>query len=266
MKKLFGKIVVGVAAILVFSSSAGAQGAGAANTLYNRLDIGSGGPAPKRELTGSWTGPLDARIGAVPPMTPLGQKMFAANKPESKFHLTGTNDPFRTCDPFGMPRSDMNELRGIGFAVANDRVIILNQYQRTWREVWTDGRPLPENIGTRKGPDTRYYGYSVGHWEDDYTFVVDTTGLDESTWINSGGYPHSSSAHVQERFHRIDHNNLQVVVTIDDPKIYTQPFTLTTNNYKWIPDQQLEEQLCIPSQMLDYVNIIGAPADGAPAQ
>ena len=195
-------------------------------------------------------------------MTPAGQQRYKANKPEREFHVAGSNDPFGTCDPFGFPRSDLNEVRGIAFATMPDRIIILNQYQRVWREVWMDGRALPKNVGsTQKGaPDPRYYGYSVGHWENDNTLVVDTTGLDDNTWINSSGYPHSANAHVQERFTRLDHNDLQLVVTLDDPEFYTKPFQLTTDNFKWVPDQQLEEQLCIPSSMIEYKKIVADPA------
>ena len=60
----------------------------------------------------------------------------------------------------------------------------------------------------------------------------------------------------RESDHRLM-NDLQLVVTIDDPKLYTKPWVFTTDNFKWIPDQQLEEQLCIPSDMLQYMKIIG---------
>ena len=273
MRNPFRGAIVGLVLAVAFTSPAMAQappqaGAGQANTLYNRLNIGPGGPAPKRDLSGSWTGPLDARIGEAPPMTPLGQGRFKANKPERQFHLSGSNDPFMTCDPFGFPRSVMNEVRGIAFATMPGRIIILNQYQRVWREVWMDGRELPKNVGgtEKDAPDPRYYGYSVGHWDGDDTLVVDTTGLDDRTWINSAGYAHSANAHVEERYTRLDHNDLQLVVTLDDPTIYTKPFALTTDNFKWIPDQQLEEQLCIPSEMLDYIKIVGEPAgNGLPS-
>jgi hypothetical protein len=267
--------IAALLAVLAHASVAAGQAAppqpaqGGANTLYGRLaGTGPGGPAPKRDFSGSWAGPLDAKLGDVPPMTPLGKERFSANKPERQFHLSGSNDPFRTCDPFGFPRSVMNEVRGIAFATMPNRVVVLNQYQKVWREIWTDGRELPKNVGgTEKGaPDPRYYGYSVGHWEGDYTFVVDTTGLDDRTWINSAGYPHSTNAHVQERWTRMNHNDLQLVVTLDDPAIYTKPFELTTDNFRWIPNQQLEEQLCVPSEMLDYIRIVGDPAgNGLPA-
>jgi hypothetical protein len=188
------------------------QGGAAANTLYNKLKNGdTGGPAPKRDLTGSWAGPIQIDSAAVaPPLTPLGQRLLGENKPEAQYHISGTNDTFaRMCDPLGFPRNMVFEIRGIAFATMPDRIVVLNQYQRAWREIWMDGRELPTNVGsTAKGaPDPRYYGYSVGHWEGDNTLVVDTTGLDDKTWLTRNGYPHTIAAHVQERYVRLDRND-----------------------------------------------------------
>ncbi len=254
--------MLALAGLPAFASLAMAQ-AGLNNNLYNKLkESGPGGPAPKRDLTGSWVGPVVAQKGDDPSLTTEGQQLFSMNKPEAKFHVAGTNDPFvRTCDPLGFPRNIIFEIRGISFATMPDRVIILNQYQRAWREVWTDGRQLPTNVGGtgKDAPDPRYYGYSVGHWEGDNTFVVDTTGLDDKTWLNGAGYPHSMEARVQERYTRPDRNDLQVSVTLDDPKLYTKPFVLGTASFRWLPSQQLDEQLCIPSEMIQYLNLIGDP-------
>jgi len=258
--RLVGVMVL--AAVLASSSPAMAQ-AGLNNNMYNRLkESGPGGPAPKRDFTGTWAGPITADKGGDPSLTPEGQKLFSMNKPEAKFHVAGTNDAFvRTCDPLGFPRNIIFEIRGLSFATMSDRVIILNQYQQAWREIWTDGRELPKNVGgtTKDAPDPRYYGYSVGHWEGNDTFVVDTTGLDDKTWLNGAGYPHSIEAHVQERYTRPDHNDLQVKVTVDDPKLYTKPFVLGSASFRWLPSQQLEEQLCIPSQMQEYLQLVGDP-------
>ncbi len=96
----------------------------------------------------------------------------------------------------------------------------------------------------------------MSHWEDDYTFVVETTGLDENTWLNGAGYPHTVQAHVQERYTRVDHNDLQLTVTVDDPTLYTKPFVLGKLGFKWWPSQQLAEQLCLPSEMIQYLSLI----------
>jgi hypothetical protein len=153
----------------------------------------------------------------------------------------------------------------MAFATMADRIVVLYPFQQQWREVWMDGRQLPQNTGSpQKGsPDPRYYGFSVGHWEADNVLVVDTTGLDENTWLNESGYPHSIDAHVQERFTRTDHNDLQLTLTIDDPKLYTKPFSLGTEYFKWVPNQILEERLCVPSEVIEYLKAVGDPAGSA---
>jgi hypothetical protein len=126
-----------------------------------------------------------------------------------------------------------------------------------------DGRELPKNVDMKGGPDSKMYGYSVGHWEDDHTLVIDTTGSDPRSWLNNAGYPHSANAHFQERYTRVDHNNLTLTVTVDDPTMYAKPFVLGTSKFRWIPDQQTDDQLCIPSEAMVYMQTIAKPAGTA---
>ena len=265
MRNPFVRSIVGTLAVLVFSSIAWAQsGRGAQNTLYNKLnqDKSTGGPAPQRDLSGSWAGPLTANRGVPSLMTALGNQRFALNKPEAKFAVAGSNDPWKSCDPFGFPRSVVEELRQIAFSQMPNRVVVLHNYQRIWRDVWTDGRELPKNVDAKGGPAARWYGYSVGHWDGDNTFVIDTVGSDDRSWLDSRGYPHSVDARVEERYTRVDHNHMDLTVTIDDPKIYTKPFILSTANFRWIPTQETDEQMCVPSEAAAYLDIIGIPAAG----
>jgi hypothetical protein len=267
MRYSFRGFIVAVAA-LGFSSAAVAQeapGKGEApkqrpQTLYQKLMAApdTGGPAPKRDLSGFWTGPLTPKMNAMPPLTPLGQKEFKANTPDP-FSAT-SNDPWSTCDPFGFPRSSTNETRGVAFAQMPNRVVILNQYQRVFRTVWMDGRELPKNLGAKGGPDATWYGYSIGHWDGDYNLVVNTAGLDDRSWLDRRGYPHSVDLRVEERYTRVDHDTLDLTLTVDDPKMYTKPFVLATNRYKWIPNQEDEEQLCVPSEAIEYRKLIVVPA------
>jgi hypothetical protein len=242
--------------------------AGQPGTEYQVLcsDTKPPGPAPKRDIIGSWSGPIGALRGdPVPPMTAWGQERFTANgggKGNGAVPVAASVDPLNHCDPLGFPRNTTFELRGLAIGQMPNRVLILYQYQRIWREVWTDGRALPTNAGSDDphAPDPRYYGYSVGHWDGDYTFVVDTTGVDENTWIDGGGHPHSSDMHVEERFTRADQNSLEVSVKITDPKAYTAPWVAGKTVFKWIPDQNFEEQLCIPSEANLYLQTIANPA------
>jgi hypothetical protein len=261
--------IASVVALLAFSLAASAQirepGVQQnAPSVYDQLmkSTKPAGPAPKRDLMGAWAGPIGAKVNAPPPMTPLGQQRFSLNKGQ-EYTVAERNDPLNTCDPLGFPQNVLFETRSIAFAQMTDRVVELFQYQKVYREIFTDGRALPTNVGAKGGPDPRYYGYSVGHWDGDYTFVVDTVGTDDQVWLDHNGHPHSADLHVQERYQRKDHDTLVLTVTIDDPKIYTKPFEITETTYKWIPDQQFEEQLCVPSVAIEYMNAIGYPAGTA---
>lgn len=258
---------VAIMGFLAISSVAwGQAGAGSNNTLYNKLNssVGTGGPPPRHDLNGAWTAQsLSATKGdPIPPMTPLGQQRFSLNKPESKFGIAGSNDPWKTCDPFGVPRGLVEEIRGVAFAQMPDKMLVLHQYQKIWREVWTDGRALPKNVDNG-GPDSRWYGYSVGRWDGDFTFVVDTTGADDRSWIDGAGHPHSVDALVEERYTRVDRNHMEMTVTLNDPKIYSKPFVMGTNRYLYVPSQETEEQFCVPSEALAYIDIIADPAAGS---
>ena len=228
-------------------------------SVYQKMaEAGPGGPAPVHDLNGFWNGPLEPKFGDMTSLTPLGQSKFKLNIPDP--FSAHSNDPWRVCDPFGFPRSATNETRGLAFAQMPQGIVIMTQYQKIWRMVWMDGRELPKNVGTKGGPSSRWYGYSVGHWDGDNTFVVDTTGVDDKTWIDRRGYPHSVDMHVEERYTRVDHNDLELSVKIDDPKMYTKPFVVVTNKFKFTPQQQEDEQLCVPSEAIDYLNTIAIPA------
>jgi hypothetical protein len=160
----------------------------------------------------------------------------------------------------GMPRADLYQLRHSQIIQTENQVVILYQYDKRYRVIWTDGRELP------KDPDPRYYGYSVGKWVDDNTLVVNTIGIDgdEKMWLDETGRPSSNAMKVEERFHRADSNRLELTVTIDDPKMYTKPWVamdkfpmkLQTSDYDII------EMLCIPSEMEAYSKDFGDPASG----
>jgi hypothetical protein len=280
------KPFVGLAAILMMSGVAAGQSSsqktppaqpGQPNTLMDRLkNAPPSGPAPVHDLSGAWAGGIMAKLNPIPEMTPLGQKLDAANKNAGKYSILESNDPFKTCDPLGFPRDILFMTRGLMFAQMPDRMLQLHQYNRTWREIYTDGRQLPKNVGSRTvrqaqapGPwlstfsdstDPKWFGYSVGHWEGDYTFVVDSVGSDARSWLDNSGHPHSLDLHVHERYTRVDHDTLKVTITIEDPKIYTKPFEITTSTFKWIPSQEFEEQICVPSEEEMYLKNVAEPA------
>ena len=102
----------------------------------------------------------------------------------------------------------------------------------------------------------------MGHWDGDNTLVIDTTGVSDQTWLDKNGHPHTVNALIEERYTRTDHNHMQMTVTVDDPTLYTKPFALSKNQYRWIPDQEEEEQICVPSEMLHYMDLVSKPSFG----
>jgi len=226
--------------------------------------------APRRDISGIWdpglTGigmlgakamPDDGKPEHQPPYTPLGLQMLARAKPNSGTKAVlprDTNDPvFKDGDPQGMPREDLYELRTIQIYRSPENMAILYQFNKVWRVIWTDGRKLPEN------PEPRWYGYSVGKWSDDSTFVVETIGILDDTWIDRIGRPHSADLRVEERFHRPDRDHLELTVTIDDPKMYTRPWVALD---KLIFDLQppsfdVREMIWSPSQYEKYNKLMG---------
>src|ERR1700681_3351225 len=97
--------------------------------------------------------------------------------------------------------------------------------------IWTDGRELPKypeqpRWETKDAPpaDPKWWGYSVGKWMDDFTFVAQSDGFHDGTWLDNAGRPHSDAMRVEERYRRVDRDHLEMTITIDDPKMYTKPW------------------------------------------
>lgn len=67
---------------------------------------------------------------------------------------------------------------------------------------------------------------------------------------------------MQERYTRVDHNHLEMSVSVDNPKIFTKPFVLGTSNFVWVPNQETQDQFCVPSQAITYSNTISVPVAG----
>jgi hypothetical protein len=188
--------------------------------------IGPAGPAPRRDLTGIWdAGPagISGPGHTGSPFTPLGQKAASTLRPGNGPRIAPVDentDPLSQLgDPAGFPRILLYEFRPVQMVQTPNSVLMLYMFEKRWRVIWTDGRALP------KDPDPRWYGYSVGRWEDDQTFVVQTVGMDERTWLDNAGNPHSADLRVEERYHRVNERLLELTVTIDDPAMYTKPWT-----------------------------------------
>jgi hypothetical protein len=222
---------------------------------------------PRRDLSGVWLGVAVPHLEPTAPMTERGQALFDAAKPmygPRAVPVANSNDPLVTCDPLGFPRSILHEMRGMEFVQTPARVVQLLQYQRAFREIWTDGRTLPAEVGgtSPESRDPRWYGYSVGRWIDDFTFVVETTGATETSWGDEYGHPHGLGARIEERYRRVNAGALEVAVTIDDREMYQKPFVAMKLVMK--RGTELEEQLCVPSEALNYLEVVAKPAGDTP--
>ena len=114
-------------------------------------------------------------------------------------------------------------------------LLILNEYNKTYRQIFTDGRPLPTD------PQPTWDGYSIGKWDGD-TVVVETTGFRDGIWLDTSGDPLTDAAKVTERFRRVNYGHLEIEFTVDDPKAYTKPWTI-----------KLNQILMLNTDLLDYI-------------
>jgi len=114
-------------------------------------------------------------------------------------------------------------------------VAILYEYNASYRQILTDGRPLPAD------PNPSWNGYSTGKWEGD-TLVVETAGFRDGLWLDISGRPMSDAAKITERFRRPNFGNLEIEMTVDDPKTYTKPWTV-----------KLKLTIKLDTDLLDYV-------------
>jgi hypothetical protein len=239
----------------------------------------TGTSAPRHDISGTWqpaVGPSDGiqALGAkaMPsdgkpehelPYTPAGLEAFNRTKPGFGVRMSPPgeiNDPVNYCDPQGIPREDLYEVRTTQILQTPISVVILYEYGKVWRVIWTDGRELP------KDPESRWYGYSVGRWVDDNTLVAETIGTDERTWVDNAGRPHSGDLRIEERFHRVDHDALELTVTLDDPKFYTKPWVALDKFPMRLDraDFDVREMICSPSEFADYNKEIGNRAAPSP--
>ncbi len=189
-------------------------------------------PAPKRDLTGVWMlrNPPEMRsyAGATftkdePELTPWALEKYkqAKNSNNGKFTLETTNDPVITrCFPPGTPRVYFHPYP-FEFVKTQKSWLMLYEYDHTNRRIFIDGRPLPND------PDLSWMGTSVGHWTDDYTFVVETVGFNEKTWVDRLGHPHSDQLKVTETFRRKDMDKMEIDFKFEDPKALIKPWTAT---------------------------------------
>ncbi len=194
-------------------------------------------PNGKPDLNGVWERPYvpdmarsgkDQQGPGMLPFSPWGAETFK-NYDVAKFDYTGH------CLPQGLTRS-MNSPFPIEIFQTAQRMAVLYEAWNVFHVIPTDGRGHP------KDPDPTWMGNSTGQWEGD-TLVVDTTGFNQRTNLDTVGHPHSDRLHVTERYTRTDDKHIAYEITIEDPKTYTRPWK-NTRVFTRRPDWEILEYSC----------------------
>jgi len=173
----------------------------------------------KPDLSGIWvasTGKYLANLAADGIDVPLQPWAAAVYKEHQE--QNGKGHPSERCISHGLPDY---EALAIPFKLIHtpNQVTVLYEAFNHYRQIFTDGRSFPE---TR---EPTWLGYSIGKW-DGNTLIVDTIGFNDETWLDDGGFPHTESLHITERYTRVDMDQINYDVTIEDPKVLTRPWTI----------------------------------------
>ena len=158
------------------------------------------------------------------------------------------DDPHIRCLPdnflraYGLPHL-------LKFVHSPQLLVVLNEMNAGYRQVFTDGRPLP------KDPNPAWQGYSSAQWSGD-TLVIDTIGLRDDTWIDWNGSVLTEAANVREEIRRPDFGHLEITVTVDDPKAYTKPWTVMLKQ-RIVVDAELIDEVCLENEkFVEFVDRI----------
>jgi hypothetical protein len=162
---------------------------------------------------------------------------WALAKRKENFAKRETDDPSNRCVMPGIPRITYTPLPFQIFQTPK-QITVLYEYAHSVRDIYTNGTPHPP------GHIDWYLGDSRGHWEGD-TLVVDVNDFNDETWLDHAGDFHSDELHVVERYTPIDNDHIAYEATIEDPKVFTKPWTIKTTLYRRIePNIQLLEYEC----------------------
>ena len=165
----------------------------------------------------------------------LPYQPWAAELTKARQAENSKSDPDARCLPISIVRTfSYPTLKKI--VQVPGLIIMLDEHNASYRQIFIDGRPLPAD------PQPSWNGYSTGKWEGD-TLVVETIGFRDGIWLDErNGTPMTDAAKITERIRRANYGNLEVLITIDDPKAYTRPWTVKLNQF-----------IVLNSDVLDYI-------------
>jgi hypothetical protein len=177
----------------------------------------------------------------------LPYRPWAAELVKARMAANGKDDPTSRCLPGGVIRMHTTPLlRKI--IESPGLVVILNEHNTEYRQIFTDGRPLPQD------PQPSWNGYSSGKWDGD-TLVVQTNGFRDGLWLDRNGSPMTDAAKMTERFRRLNYGKLEIEVTVDDPKAYRSPWTIKLNQFI-VLNTELLDFVCLENEK-DTPHLVG---------
>ncbi|HVG72707.1 MAG TPA: hypothetical protein VM819_17465 [Vicinamibacterales bacterium] len=199
--------------------------------------------------------PYDPKGPPVAAFFEAGQNMegglpytpWAAELRKQRLALGARDNPDAMCLPMGFLQFHQQPQPRRIYQLPH---VLLIEYEANYglRHIYLDGRKLPP----QGEPQPFWYGYSVGRW-DGNDLVVETNNLrgaedgPSDGWMDVNGSPYSREAKFTERFRRLSYGQLQVDLTIDDPKSYTKPWTVRVD-FRIRPEEELIEFVCNENQ------------------
>jgi hypothetical protein len=193
-------------------------------------------PDGKPDLSGVWSGagPIYrfniAQDLDTKDIHPWAEALFLKRVRDSRI-----DSPLAKCMPVSVPYHNFFNLMRIVQTPAL-MVMLYESPNGPHRTVYTDGRALPTD------PNPAYFGYSIGRWEGD-TLVITSSGFNDKGWLDSAGHPQTESLRLTERLRRRDFGHMDFEMTIDDPKVFTRPFTIKRER-QLSADTDLLEDVC----------------------
>jgi hypothetical protein len=192
----------------------------------------------KPDFSGLWqvltTAAWNIQDHAAQPGVPAGQGVVVGNEipylpaaaaqKQENYDNRLTADPNAKCYLPGVPRI-MYVPFPLQIVQTPTYTAILHEYVHAVRHIFMDGSPHPE------GPIEWWMGDSRGHWEGD-TLVVDVIHFDDRTWFDQAGNFHSDALHLVERFTLMDADTINYEVTVEDPKVFSRPWTMQMLLYR----------------------------------
>jgi hypothetical protein len=171
-----------------------------------------------------------------PPLQPWAEEIYKAAKPSyGPRGSPDSKDPILSCLPPGVPRILLIPFP-MQIIQTPDSVFMIFEYDHYVRQIYTNRTHHPRDL------DPSWMGDSIGRWDGD-TFVVDTVGLNDKSWLDQVGHPHSSALHVTERIRRVDHDTLEDDISFEDPKAFSKPWE-GRQVFKLRPTWHLMEYVC----------------------